>query len=244
VRGLRTPRHPGLLLLLLVPALAWRDARAEDAAGWSIEPALYVYLPGLTGTVGIGAFDVDLDSPSDAIWNINFAFMGSVRVGYGPWALTTDVMYGDLGVTNGGFSGSVQQLIFEPTLSRRLVPWVEPLAGVRYMRMSGDISRPFGNLHAVTQGWVDPILGVNFRVPLGDSVDLHFRGDVGGFGIGSKLTWQLFPYVAWRISELVSVQGGYRVLSVDYEKGTGSDRVLFDVIELGPQIGVTFHFGL
>jgi hypothetical protein len=41
---------------------------------------------------------------------------------------------------------------------------------------------------------------------------------------------------------LISLQAGYRVLSIDYQHGTGSDRVRFDVVELGPQLGVTFHF--
>ncbi|MFL5293950.1 MAG: hypothetical protein ACJ79U_20715, partial [Myxococcales bacterium] len=61
---------------------------------------------------------------------------------------------------------------------------------------------------------------------------------------GSKLTWQVFPYVAWRVSKVISLQGGYRVLAVDYESGTGSDRIRYDIVEPGPQFGITFLLDL
>ena len=44
-------------------------------------------------------------------------------------------------------------------------------------------------------------------------VSLQLRGDVGGFGVASHLTWQVFPYVSWRVAKVISLQAGYRVLS-------------------------------
>jgi len=237
-------RRRFLLALLLTSGFAAGPGRAQERDGWSIEPSLYLFLAGLTGTVGIGPFDFDLSSPSDAIWHINFGAMGGVRVAYGPWALNTDVLYADLGWTNGNLSGSVQELIFEPTLSYRVYSWLEPLAGVRYLRAGADVDGPLGHSHAATRGWVDPIVGVRLQAPLAESVSVNFRGDVGGFSVGSKLTWQLFPYVTWRVAKILSLEAGYRVLSIDYENGSGANRVKFDVVELGVQIGVTFHIDL
>ena len=237
-------RRSLLLFGLLTSAFSSGAIRAEEHDGWSLEPSLYVFLPGLTGTVGIGPIDVDLNTPSDAIWHINFAAMGGIRAGYGAWALTAEVLYGDLGWTRGEFNGSVRELIFEPTLSYRVYPWLEPLAGIRYDSLGGDVGGPFGQSHAVTQGWVDPIVGVNLRFPLSESVSLDVRGDIGGFGVGSKLTWQVFPYVRWRVAKAVALQAGYRVLSIDYEHGSGLERVRYDIIELGPQLGGAFPFDL
>jgi len=233
-----------LLAGFLLSAFASSAAPAQEHDGWSIEPSVYLFLAGLTGTVGVGTIEVDLDEPSSAIIHINFAAMGSVRVAYGAWALTTDVMYADLGSTKDQFSGSVQELIVEPTISYRVFSWLEPLAGVRYDRVGGEIGGPFGHARALTQGWVDPILGVHLRLDLSESVSLDFRGDVGGFGVGSKLTWQAFPYLRWRFAKIAALQAGYRILSIDYKHGTGTERVLYDVIELGPQVGVTFPFDL
>jgi hypothetical protein len=240
----RGHRRRLLLALLLTSAFATGPARAQEWDGWSIEPSLYLFLAGLTGTVGIGPFDFDLSNPSDAIWHINFGAMGSVRIAYGPWALTAEALYADLGATKGNLSGSVQELIVEPTVSYRLNSWLEPLAGVRYDRAGADADGPLGHSHAVTQGWVDPIVGAHLRAQVSETVSIDFRGDVGGFSIGSKLTWQAFPYVTWRVAKILSLQAGYRVLSIDYESGSGTERVKFDVIELGPQLGVTFHIDL
>ena len=237
-------RRNVLLAALVASMFASGAAHAQEHDGWSIEPSIYVFLPGMTGTVGIGNIDVDLSEPGTAIIHINFAFMGSVRVAYGAWALTTEVMYADLGATKDQFSGNVQELIVEPTVSYRVYTWLEPLAGVRYASVSGGIAGPFGHSRALTQGWVDPIVGVNLRLALSDSVSLAFRGDIGGFGVGSKLSWQVFPYVSWRFAQIVSLQAGYRILSMDYEHGSGGDRVLYDVVELGPQIGLTFHLDI
>ena len=204
---------------------------------------LYVFLPGVTGKVAIGPIEIDLDSPSDAIIDLNFAALGSVRLARGPWALTTDVLYANLDSTQGDSTVNIHELLFEPTISYRVFPWLEPLAGFRYLSVGASFDGP-NRTREVTQGWIDPIVGVNLRWPLSDSFSLQFRGDIGGFGVGSKLTWQVFPSVSWKVSDLVSLDGGYRVLSFDYETGSGVDRLLFDVIELGPQIGVRFFFGL
>lgn len=233
-----------LLVGLVASAFASGAVRAQEREEWSIDPSLYLFLAGLTGTVGIGGMDFDLNDSSAAIVHLNFAAMGSVRVAYGAWSFTAEAMYADLGATKGQISGSVQELILEPTISYRVYPWLEPLAGVRYDRVGGDVDGPLGHAHALVQGWVDPILGIHLRLALAESVTLDFRGDIGGFGVGSKLTWQAFPYVSWRVAKIVSLQAGYRVLSIDYEHGSGTDRIRFDVVELGPQVGITFLFDL
>jgi hypothetical protein len=229
----------GLLAIVLAPG-----AHAQQREGWTLDPSLYLFIPGLTGTVGIGPIDVDLNEPSTAILSLNFGAMGSIRLGYDAWALTTDVLYADVGATKDNTSGSVQALIVEPTVSYRVRPWVEALAGIRYDRIGGTIEGPFGQSHAAAQGWIDPIVGLTLHLPLGEKVSLDFRGDVGGFGVGSKFTWQAFPYVRWRAWKTVSLQGGYRVLAIDFENGSGIQRVKYDVVLLGPQLGVTFLFDL
>lgn len=235
-------RRRNLRIATLATSLfASTAARAQEQSGWSIEPSVYLLLAGLTGTVGIGPIDVDLSQPSEAVWDLNAAFMGSVRVAYRAWAFNADVMYADLGATKNDSHGSLQELIFEPTVSYRVYSWLEPLVGIRYDDVGGDISGPFGSSHAAKHGWVDPIVGVNLRLPLSGSVDLIVRGDVGGFGVGSNFTWQAYPHVSWEVSRLISLQAGYRVLSVDYETGSGADRLKFDIVELGPQLGITFH---
>ncbi|MFL5406546.1 MAG: hypothetical protein ACJ79O_11880 [Myxococcales bacterium] len=239
-------RHRRCILVagLLTVAFASGPLPAQERSRWTLDPSLYIFVPGLSGTVGIGNVDVDLSSPSNVLLNINFALMGNVRVGYGDWAFTTDVFYGNVGATENQFSGSVKELIVEPTVSYRVFRWLEALAGFRYDSVIGDTDGPLFHNHALTQDWFDPIVGANLRFPFASSFEFVFRGDIGGFGVGSKLTWQVFPYVAWRVSKLISLQGGYRVLAVDYENGTGRDRIKYDIVEPGPQFGITFLLDL
>ena len=68
------------------------------------------------------------------------------------------------------------------------------------------------------------------------------RGDVGGFGVGSELTWNAALHLAHQLSEGVSLGFGYHVMDVDFEDGSGLSKFTYDVQIHGPQIGVGFHF--
>jgi hypothetical protein len=54
------------------------------------------------------------------------------------------------------------------------------------------------------------------------------RGDIGGFGVGSEFSWNLLGAYGWQIAARngVTYAGivGYRLLSVDYQKGSGGRR--------------------
>jgi hypothetical protein len=227
------PRSAVPIAAFLAAAFASGPLRAQERSRWTLDPSLYIFVPGLSGTVGIGNIDVDLSSPSNVLLNINFAFMGNVRVGYGDWAFTIDAFYGNVGATKNQFSGSVKELIVEPTVSYRVFRWFEPLVGFRYDSVLGDTDGPLGRNQALRADWFDPIVGANLRLPLGSSVDLVFRGDVGGFGVGSKFTWQAFP-TSRGGSRSSSPAGRISVLAVDYESGTGRDRIKYDIVEPGP----------
>ena len=81
---------------------------------------------------------------------------------------------------------------------------------------------------------MDPTIIARVKLPLKGKFSAQFRGNIGGFGIGSKLSWQLQAYAGYRFSQLFELQLGYRVIGLDYEKGSGEDRFLYDVDTFGP----------
>lgn len=92
--------------------------------------------------------------------------------------------------------------------------------------------------------WVDPFVGGRFAVPVWGDLDVVFRGDIGGFGAGSQLAWNVlggFQYILpWQPggaqTSLVAV---WKTLSFDYE----SDRdVTSNLTFSGPAFGLSFHF--
>ena len=62
---------------------------------------------------------------------------------------------------------------------------------------------------------------------------------IGGFGIASDFAWQLQAYFGYRISRISQLSIGYRAIGTDYQKGSGSNRFLYDVTTFGP----VFRFG-
>ena len=53
-----------------------------------------------------------------------------------------------------------------------------------------------------TLEWVDPFVGLRVRHELAPGRELQFLGDIGGFGVGSDLTWQLFAGYAFDFRNL------------------------------------------
>ena len=75
----------------------------------------------------------------------------------------------------------------------------------------------------------------------GEKFIYTLRGDIGGFGIGSDFTWQIQAYAGYRFSKLFQLTGGYRVIGINYNKGTGEDRFLYDMDTFGPVVRFGFN---
>jgi hypothetical protein len=194
--------------------------KAQDNK-WTFDVSLYGMAAGMTGDIGVGPANADVDVGFDEIWeNLEFGAMGKVRVGYQRWALTTDVIFMGLGGSKNGVSADMDQWLVEPTVSYRVSRHVEALAGARYNNLSGEIRGPFGRNPTGTQDWWDPIVGANLNFPLGKSFSFNVRRDIGGFGVGSDLTWQAFPDLGWQFTKWGSLHAGYRWVYNDYETGT------------------------
>lgn len=67
--------------------------------------------------------------------------------------------------------------------------------------------------------WVDPFVGFRGQWNLTEQLYLAGRADIGGFGVGSELTWQASAALGWQINPSWSAEAGYRYLSPDFEDG-------------------------
>lgn len=93
--------------------------------------------------------------------------------------------------------------------------------------------------------WVDPIIGLRLRHQFTPAQKIVLRGDIGGFGLQSSLTWQataIYSY-AWQFSGYQLVAGvGYRALGVNYSTGSGNAMSAIDMVLHGPIIGAAIRF--
>ena len=129
--------------------------------------------------------------------------------------------------------------------------------GLRYfefeLSLQTVLNPPLPPLPAMVtnQSWVDPLAGAAFRYPLGERWELAGRGDIGGFGVGSELSWGLEATVLWKIGTHSGLVGGYRVFDVDFEEENtysfpdGSQLTVpdsYDTRTNGPTLGMTFQW--
>ncbi|MGG5808691.1 hypothetical protein [Falsiroseomonas sp. CW058] len=116
------------------------------------------------------------------------------------------------------------------------------LAGFRAWSIDADVELRVAGTPLASQsasvGWVDPILAVRARGDLAPRLSAHLIADIGGFGVGSRFTWQLAGLLNYQVSDDIFVSAGYRHLAADYRDGPR--RLDFNLS--GPVLGVTWRF--
>ena len=95
-------------------------------------------------------------------------------------------------------------------------------------------------------GWVDPLVGLRLRHQFAPAWNFALSGDVGGFDVGSKFSWQALATLDYEFCRSKTVTWsamlGYKALSVDYSQGSGLTHYEFDMTMHGPIFGVTARF--
>ena len=92
------------------------------------------------------------------------------------------------------------------------------------------------------ESWADPVVGMRVNLPLSRAIDFTLVTDVGGFGVGSDLTFQAWPSFGIRITDSIRAKLGYRAIYSDYNTGSGVNAFEYDVLTHGPTLGVQFRF--
>src|SRR5215470_19567233 len=138
---------------------------------------------------------------------------------------------------------------------------VDVLAGARYWHEDVDlkfgltgtldlnglvVSRNRALARSGGVDWVDPLVGFRIRQGLAPGQELLLRADVGGFDVGSQFSWNVQAAYSFdfAVRDGVTYSGmlGYRALSVDFEKGSGTSTFKEDVVLHGPVVGLTLRF--
>jgi hypothetical protein len=86
--------------------------------------------------------------------------------------------------------------------------------------------------------WFDPYLGLRGRYNFNKAFYTAVRGEIGGFGVGADLMWEVEGVLGINLTRSIFTEVGYRALGGNYE----NDGFRFDAVMHGPQIttGMTF----
>jgi hypothetical protein len=241
----------------LVVAASGAYAQDTAADGWTFTAAPYLWVTGLSGTVGVGETTADVDmSFSDIVQNLDIGVMGVFEGRQGKLGVFTDLSYVSLSVeadpprrgffTN-GLDAGVDSLMWTALGEYRIVDTpdgsVDALAGFRLFSVRNTLEIDGNRIlddrsGELTQTWVDPMIGVKGRVDLSPEFYATGWAMIGGFGVSSDFTYDLLAGVGYSFDESISAVIGYRVSGVDYS----SDDFTYDTVQQGPVVGIVFSF--
>jgi hypothetical protein len=234
------------------------NAVAPQKNKWSFLVEPYMMFPSMNGSVGLGDLpDATVDASSNDIFgNLKMGFMLNAEATNGKWTIGTDVLYMSLaqGAEDRNLisSGEVtaKQIGWEVSGLYGVTPWLDLGIGSILNSINSGVDLNIKTIgggttnksKSLTETWFDPMLIARIKSKSGEKFIYQFRGEIGGFGIGSDLAWQMQAYAGYRFSKLFQITGGYRIISLDYESGTGQNRFMYNVDTSGPVVRFGFNF--
>jgi hypothetical protein len=205
--------------------------------GWHFTASPYLWLPWLHGDVGALGRTVRVSvTPADLLSHFRFGLMGNFEARRKRLVLPIDMIYARLGDNKAtpfpnlearSASLTANMFILSPKVGYRVIDTqmfkVDALAGFRYWYFGESVHFSPSSLNfSRSQNWVDPVVGGRIQVALSPKVIVNIVGDVGGWGTGSQLEYQIGGFLGYRIKPKLTVQAGYRYLTFDYRR-TGTD---------------------
>lgn len=91
---------------------------------------------------------------------------------------------------------------------------------------------------AGNQWWFDPIIGLRGQINLTRWLFLAAQGDVGGFGAGSQIAWNVQATIGVNFTRNIFAEIGYRYMYVDYANG----GFLYEMNSYGLYSGIGVKF--
>src|SRR5262249_1699157 len=175
---------------------------------WHISVTPYLWFPGVHGNVG--ALDRDISvhaSAIDVLSHFRFGLMAFADARWKRLVLPLDVFwvrlqddnaapFPNLAATTADVKAGA--FILTPKVGYRLADRekikLDVLTGFRYWHLSQDLKFSPSSLNlnvSPSQNWVDPLVGVRIQTPVSKKFEVNLTGDVGGWGVGSELDYQV-----------------------------------------------------
>ena len=248
-------RHAALLAVVLgIPAAAnaqGAGGAGADAGGpdrWVVELTPYLWAAGLDGDTaadGTGS-EIDTDYTFFSLDNLDFALGTALEARKGRWGMLYDAMYvefsdaferspGSEVEVSGGFLETVGSMA--ASNDRPL----ELLFGLRWVSLRTTVDIAPVPRASARETWLDPLIGLRYAHVFNERWSVTLRGDVGGAGISSEsseLATNVSAMFGWRISDKLTLRGGYRMLQMDFD----GDSLVLDATMQGYVVGASWAF--
>lgn len=234
-----------------ITAAAVTIAPASHAQDWTGQVTLYGWGAAVGGdfTPFTGAPTLSFDaSLSEVLEDLDAAFFATAFARRGDFVLFGDFTYSSSsrdGLVPPGIPASGEVTLTSLTFAagQRFAAGsgttVDVMGGVRGWSVDGLVSVPLAGVSlAPKKTFVDPIVAFRVNTPIADRWSVLTYADVGGFGVGSDLTWQASVTANYQATDNLFLSFGYRHLYLDYQDG----GTVFEGAMSGPLIGATWRF--
>ena len=234
--------------------------RADE---WHFTATPYLWLAGIDGDVTVRGFESDVDvNFGDIVDVIDFGAIGHFEAKKGRWAIMSDLVYlkvSENADTPGPIISDIDvevdtlvlevggaYTVYETDSNFFNKPMsLAVLGGIRYTHLEVDVDITAMPAIADVSGskdWVDPFVGFRSSIHWTRRWSSSVRFDIGGFGVGSDLVYQIAAVQVYELNERLDFVFGYRWLDYDYDDGSGSTRFEFDTTLSGPLLGMNIKF--
>lgn len=240
----------------------------QPPSQWQFQATGYGWATAIDGRVGIRTLPpINVNAGfNDILKNLNGALMGSFLAKHGGWLMLTDLVWaaleddatfrlpGNRHSTPAGVApGTKVDLKLRQLISSALVGYrlalggsdldVYATAGLRYQRLTAEIDAfpgliPIGLNRRSTEQWIDPTIGISANWRINERWFVNVLADVGGFGVGSRITTQALASVGYRWNGSISTAIGYRAIYTDYR----NDGFAYRAVQHGLISSIAYHF--
>ncbi|MFC3613308.1 porin family protein [Lutimaribacter marinistellae] len=239
--------------LLALASLTTTDSVSAQGSNWQYEATVYLFMPESKTAITTPAGRIEGTlSFSDALDNLDFAFMGAFGASNGQWSFLIDYMYNDLsfgnatpGPAHSGLNTSMTTKILNGYVGYRVYDsgsaQVDIAGGFRWFDTNTALTLLPGTQPQRTAvadaSWVDPVIGVRARVDFSERWQGTAFVDYGGFSSDNE-TWQVLLTADYELNDNWMLRGGYRYISMENIVNGNP----FEFSQSGPIFGATYRF--
>ena len=230
-------------------------ASAPDDDHLHVPLTIYLWAPGLHGTLGAHGYNTGVRAtPRQLLSHFHLGLMAMGEIRKKRLLSTLDFMWVNLDASEGratpfpdvptlSAKAGFNQIVLTPKVGFRVINnknfTIDGLAGIRYWNLGTTLNftpAPLGRTYGTSLSWVDPVVGMRFQAPLNNFLNFTLAGDVGGWGAGSQMDYQIFGGISYKLKPTVLLEAGWRYLFVNYRSGSA----VYEIAESGAAIGITF----
>ena len=245
---MRAMKRAGLSLVL---SMAWaggvwaQDTAEPVADEWSNTVLTYLWVVGVKGDAEVGLLQSDVDINFDDILEQLSAGVSLIYEGYNrDWMVLLDGTYLMLESDDpiGGAPAEAKEsfALLEGGIGHRITKAAFPkvMIGFRYIGARVEIDTETSSADSGTKHILDPLIGLYHKVDLTDQWGIRALIDIGGFGVGTELSYGGGIGTYYKFKNNWGTELGYRLLDIDFD----GDSIEFDGVMHGAYVGVSKKF--